>query len=479
MFLRQSTASQEVSLGYFLDSTDGNSAENGLTIANTDIKIRKGGGTTLTNKNSGGATNISDGIYSAVLDATDTNTLGDLVIYCHPTGALATKIEYTVLPAASYDALITNGLNDLSAAQVNAEVDTALSDYDGPTNAEMEARTVTSSTYATAANLAVVDDVVDAILVDTDDLQSNQGNFATATGFATVSQIADVPTVAEFNARTIVSANYATASNLAAVDTVVDAILVDTGTTLPATLTDMSGSGFSTSTDSLEALRNRGDSDWVTGGGGSAPTVAQIRTEMDDNSTKLASILTDTGTTIPATLTDMSGPTFSTSTDSLEAIRNRGDSSWTTGAGGSSPTVEQIRAELDDNSTKLAAILLDTAEIANVPTVTQFNARTLLAADYFDPASDAVANVTLVDTTTTNTDMLSASDVLTTQMTESYAADGTAPTLAEAIFLSMQNLQDFSFSGTTQTVKKIDGSTTAATYTLDDASAPTSKTRAS
>ena len=31
------------------------------------------------------------------------------------------------------------GLENLSAAAVNAEVDTALSDYDGPTNAEMAA----------------------------------------------------------------------------------------------------------------------------------------------------------------------------------------------------------------------------------------------------------------------------------------------------------------------------------------------------
>jgi hypothetical protein len=383
MFLRQSTASQEISLGYFLDTTDGNTEETGLTIANTDIKIRKGGGTTLINKNSGGGTHISNGIYSAVLDATDTNTLGDLVIYCHPTGALATKLEYTVLPAASYDALITNGLNDISTAQVNTEVDTALTDYDGPTNTEMEARTLLSAGYASSLNLATIDGIVDAILVDT-------------------------------------------------------------GTTLPGTLTDMSGATFASSTDSLEAIRNRGDSAWITGGGGSAPTVSQIRIEMDDN------------------------------------------------------------------STKLAAILLDTAEIANVPTVTQFNARTLLAANYFDPATDAVANVTLVGTTTTNSDMrgtnsallasgyaapdnagitsngnaisalnnISVSQVLTTQMTESYAADGTAPTLAQAIFLSMQNLQDFSFAGTTQTVRRIDGATTAATYTLDDAAAPTSKTRA-
>ena len=41
--LRQSTASQEIPLGYFVDSTDGNTEKTGLTIANTDIKIWKTG----------------------------------------------------------------------------------------------------------------------------------------------------------------------------------------------------------------------------------------------------------------------------------------------------------------------------------------------------------------------------------------------------------------------------------------------------
>src|SRR3990167_7947347 len=71
------------------------------------------------------------------------------------------------------------------------------------------------------------------------------------------------------------------------------------------------------------------------------------------------------------------------------------------------------------------------------------------------------------------------SSLLTTQMTEAYAADGTAPTLAQAIFMIQQMLGDFSISGTTLTVKKIDGSATAATYTLNSASSPTSITRAS
>ncbi|MDD5048790.1 MAG: hypothetical protein PHH09_07640 [Methanoregulaceae archaeon] len=55
-------------------------------------------------------------------------------------------------------------LNDLSAAEVNAEVDTALADYDGPTKAEMDAA---HALLATAAALATVDGIADSILEDT------------------------------------------------------------------------------------------------------------------------------------------------------------------------------------------------------------------------------------------------------------------------------------------------------------------------
>jgi hypothetical protein len=69
--------------------------------------------------------------------------------------------------------------------------------------------------------------------------------------------------------------------------------------------------------------------------------------------------------------------------------------------------------------------------------------------------------------------------VLTTQMTESYNADGVAPTLAQAVFLCTQRLTDFGISGTALTVRKIDGTTTAYGLTLDSATAPTSSTRTS
>lgn len=107
LFLKQSTASQEIPLGHFLDSTDGNTEETALTIANTDIKLWKSGATSLANKNSGGATHMSNGVYYAVLDATDTDTLGPLVIFVHVAGALAVKVECQVLPANVYESLVT------------------------------------------------------------------------------------------------------------------------------------------------------------------------------------------------------------------------------------------------------------------------------------------------------------------------------------------------------------------------------------
>lgn len=71
-----------------------------------------------------------------------------------------------------------------------------------------------------------------------------------------------------------------------------------------------------------------------------------------------------------------------------------------------------------------------------------------------------------------------AGDILTTALTESYAADGAAPTLSQAVFAIQQMLQERSISSTTLTVKKLDGTTSAMTFTLDSASSPTSITRA-
>jgi hypothetical protein len=70
-----------------------------------------------------------------------------------------------------------------------------------------------------------------------------------------------------------------------------------------------------------------------------------------------------------------------------------------------------------------------------------------------------------------------ATAAYTGQMTESYRAAGVAPTLAQSLFELLAHMGDASISGTTKTLKKIDGST-AKTFTLDSSTAPTSITEA-
>lgn len=89
----------------------------------------------------------------------------------------------------------------------------------------------------------------------------------------------------------------------------------------------------------------------------------------------------------------------------------------------------------------------------------------------------SVASVSGTVGTVMNVSTAVADTILTRQMTEAYAGVGTAPTLAQILFEGRALLAENSVASTTVTTKKIDGSTTAATYTLDDATSPTSITR--
>lgn len=72
-----------------------------------------------------------------------------------------------------------------------------------------------------------------------------------------------------------------------------------------------------------------------------------------------------------------------------------------------------------------------------------------------------------------------ATAVFTTALTESYAALHAAPTLAQINFEMRSLLAEKSVALTSLTAKKIDGSSTAGVYTLNDATSPTAITRAS
>jgi len=74
---------------------------------------------------------------------------------------------------------------------------------------------------------------------------------------------------------------------------------------------------------------------------------------------------------------------------------------------------------------------------------------------------------------------VTAAAFLTEQMVESYAADGVAPTITQALFLIQQLLSEFVIAAGTYTIYKLDGVTPAATLTLNDATNPTGATRES
>lgn len=69
-----------------------------------------------------------------------------------------------------------------------------------------------------------------------------------------------------------------------------------------------------------------------------------------------------------------------------------------------------------------------------------------------------------------------ATAVLTTAMTEAYRTTGGTATLAQFCYEVIAHLGEFANSGTTKTLKKLDGSTTAKTFNYNDATNPTSIT---
>ena len=236
----------------------------------------------------------------------------------------------------------------------------------------------------------------------------------------------------------------ATAAALATVDANVDAILVDTGTTLEGHLTDIKGGTFSGATDSLEAIRDRGDAAWTTGAGGTPPqllqstTIATLATQTsftltagsadNDAYNNAIAVITDQTTStqkavgavsdyvgVTKTVTLSADPAIFTMAvgDTIEIIA-------ALGSAGSAPTAVQIRQEIDTNSTQLAAIVADTNELQtdNVPgliaALNNVAATDIVSGGAITTSAGAVANVDLVDTCTTNTDMRGTDSANTT-----------------------------------------------------------------
>ena len=158
-----------------------------------------------------------------------------------------------------------------------------------------------------------------------------------------------------------------------------------------------------------------------------------------------------------------------------------------------------IIAQVDANETKIDTVI---AKTNNLPSDPADQSVIIAATDAILTAVGTRSSQTSVDTVDTVVDAIkvksdqltftvankvdstavldsaSRAAILTQELIESYAADGAAPTVAQALMMLLQHHQQKSVSGTTVTIKKLDKSTTAATYTLDSATDPTSITRA-
>lgn len=114
-WLKQSTA-VDLPLGPFLDSTDGVTQETALTITQPDIRLKKNGGAWAQKSAAQTLSHEEAGWYEVSLSATDTDTLGHLVLAVHESGALPVWREFMVVAANVYDSLIGGGdLLDVTA----------------------------------------------------------------------------------------------------------------------------------------------------------------------------------------------------------------------------------------------------------------------------------------------------------------------------------------------------------------------------
>lgn len=220
------------------------------------------------------------------------------------------------------------------------------------------------------------------------------------------------------------------------IDGIVDSILVDTGTDIPASITT-------------------------------------IDNFLD---TEIAAILEDTGTTLPATLTTIEGK--------IDTVDGVADAILVdTGT-----TLDAALAVVDAN---VDAILVDTGTTLDAAlAVVDANVDAILVDT--GTTLDTIVDSILEDTGTTLPATLAALnnisaadvnaqvvDVLRTDtLPDSYSTDGAQPTIAQAVLAILQFLTEKAVSGTTVTVNKPDGSTAAMTFTLDSATDPTSITRA-
>ena len=338
-YLKQSTA-VTLKIGPFLDDTDGKTTETALTIAQADVRLSKNGGNIAQKTEATSCTHDELGIYGCPIDATDTATLGRLQLWVHESGALPIWHEFLVIPANVYDSLFSTDKLQVDVTQLLG---------------------IAWLTPGVAGTPDVNAKLLGGIAQTGNDVGADVNDILTDTGTTLDALIKDVPTVAEFEARSILAADYVVVGDTIAGVTAVsnDVGITQAGAdkvwgTAARALTDKAGFALSAATitaiweKNISAFAGAGyagtylknlydnQGNWLTATGFSTHTAANVWTAAGRELSTPANYKADVSLlALEATLTAMKGATFAGATDSLEAIRDRGDAAWVTGAGGS------------------------------------------------------------------------------------------------------------------------------------------------
>ena len=172
--LKQSTAIT-IQFGPFLDETDGKTAETGLTISQADIRLSKNGGNIAQTHSATGATHDELGWYSLPLDATDTNTLGRLLVIVHESGALPVWREFMVMSYQVWNSFFSTDRLQVHLLEMSADIISAAT-----LKADAAAEIADAVWDEAIAGHAAADTFgeqcstdLDAVLADTNELQGD------------------------------------------------------------------------------------------------------------------------------------------------------------------------------------------------------------------------------------------------------------------------------------------------------------------
>lgn len=143
------------------------------------------------------------------------------------------------------------------------------------------------------------------------------------------------------------------------------------------------------------------------------------------------------------------------------------------------PVVNGGTATFPTNATLASTTNITAGTIATVTTVTGLTASDVGAIKAKTdnlPASPAAVGSAMTLTAGERNSIADATKAR--QITAAVAADGSAPTVEQALFLIQQTLTEFAIAASTLTVNSVDGTTPLATFTLNSATTPTALTRA-